>query len=217
MAEPDDKEKDEALSRDGVRGLIPEIYYDLIARVASGVPFVVAFGSQFISKPEDLEKLVNPTSFLILTGLGFVAGHLLTTISYAVNHVILCPCIVRWLLKRIKLQFSFRSFIFLEIFEEVYEHIDWATKTDPTSGTLLKKMEAGAALTDNLLSTWLILGVCLACGGQFPWWVSEFDLASQVAIYFIIGVVLAASVLVRRASLIFRQDRILKILGYVPE
>ncbi|HYE27856.1 MAG TPA: CDP-alcohol phosphatidyltransferase family protein [Allosphingosinicella sp.] len=66
---------------DDVKGLVPEIYYDMIARIAAGVPFVAILISPNFA---EIERVSNFKSFALLFGLGYIAGHLLTTVSVVV-------------------------------------------------------------------------------------------------------------------------------------
>ncbi|HEY1612078.1 MAG TPA: hypothetical protein VGF97_00115 [Rhizomicrobium sp.] len=189
---------------DNIKGLIPEIYYDMIARVAAGVPLVAIIVSPHL---DQMDKLSNSASFVLLVGLGYIAGHVLTTISVGVNLILWNPLFIcrgqRWA----SLKYGFKSNATLPTFDVVYQRIDWAAKRDASAGAILKKMEAGAALSDNLLSAWLVILVYHWLGGtigwamNFGWW----NLPVTIAVTF----ALVVSVYARRSAFIVRQDRIL--------
>lgn len=138
-------------------GLVPEIYYDLIARVAAGVPLVLIAISQDITPIGATNlNLSNWTVFMLVLGVGYLVGHFLTTISTAINGVICWPALV--LVKKLNLlHYDFRSLAPWQVIRGVYQQIDLVASKDGSGGTVLKKMEASCALTDNLFSGWLLL------------------------------------------------------------
>jgi hypothetical protein len=194
---------------DSIKGLIPEIYYDMIARVAAGVPLVaILFSPSF----EDVERVSNAATFILLLGFGYIAGHVLTAISTALNLVLWNPIFVRIVQNKAKLRFRFENYNTMRVFDVIYQRIDWAAQKDANSGAIMKKMEAGAALSDNLLSGWLVILAHQTFGGVLQW---SIGLQSwNLSIMALVTGVLILSVYVRRGALIVRQDRLLDLLGY---
>lgn len=191
---------------DGIRGLVPEIYYDMIARVAAGVPLVAIL---FAPPPDQMDTVSNAASFLLLLGFGYIAGHLLTTISFFLNLLFWN----RWILGPVKRRLGLKQEIEpdnpLRVFDEVYHRIDRAAKADPNAGAIMKKMEAGATLSDNLLSGWLIILVYQWWGGQIQWLIDP-SWRPWAAAAVTLGLIATAGI--RRAAFIVRQDGLLSAL-----
>jgi hypothetical protein len=198
---------------DSVKGLVPEIYYDMIARVGAGVPLVAIFFSPSL---DELQRISNAVSFILLIGLGYIAGHLLPTVSVVLNLMFWNP----WVIRRFQvwfglgLEYKFTSFSTMRVFDVIYQRIDWAANKDANAGAIMKKMEAGAALSDNLLSGWLVILSYQAFGGIRRW---PVGLQWNCSIIALVTFVLVASVYIRRWALIIRQDRLLELLGYPKE
>lgn len=206
---------DEPQAKDGVSGLVPELYYDLIARIAPGTLFVlVALYSWYgnITEATGL-KLTDFTSLLVIIGVGYIAGHLLQTCSAMLSYLLWCPCILRFMKKKLRLSYKLRADTAAELFQETYERIDLVSKMDRSGGVILKKMEAGAALADNFLCGWIIIWVFNILNP--PDW--GIDVRDKYCIIIAGGLLfslfLAAGSWVRRSILIARQDILLKILG----
>lgn len=191
---------------DSIRGLIPEIYYDMIARVAAGVPLVAIL---FAPPPDQLERVSNAASFVLLLGLGYIAGHLLTTISFLLNLVIWCPWVLRRVKHRLNLKHEIISDNPVRAFEEVYRRIDKVAKADPNAGAIMKKMEAGATLSESLLSGWLIILLYQLFGGRVYWSI-DAGWYGWVAGAVTVGLIMTAYL--RRGAFIVRQDGLLSAL-----
>ena len=71
---------DESAPLQSVSKLVPSVYYDLIARVCAGVPFLALL---LWAQRESLRDLVSNAwiGFLLLLGAGYLAGLLLTSLS----------------------------------------------------------------------------------------------------------------------------------------
>jgi hypothetical protein len=201
------------MTTDDISGLIPEIYYDLIARVAAGVSVIAVITSPSWSQIQQLETV---TLFIALLGVGYVVGHLLTTVSVLLNAIIWRPWFVKFTMQFVpELKYGFDSIPAGGIFTIVYARIDWVAKKDRSGGSVLKKMEAGAALTDSLLAGWAIAGMCYLLTNTVPWgW--RFANARDIVLFILVTVLLLFSVPIRRLIFIVRQDRILKMLKYDP-
>jgi hypothetical protein len=193
---------------DSIRGLVPEIYYDMIARVAAGVPLVAIL---FAPSLENMESVSNAASFLLLLGFGYVTGHLLTTISILHNVAVWNPAVLRRVKRHLRLKHQILSNSPLRAFDEVYHRIDWAAKRDPNAGAIMKKMEAGATLSDSLLSGWLILLLYQLCGGRVHWLIDP-GWYPWVAAAVTFG--LLATAFFRRVAFIARQDSLLSSLDF---
>ena len=191
---------------DSIRGLIPEIYYDMIARVAAGVPLVAIL---FAPPLDRLESVSNAASFVLLLGFGYIAGHLLTTISVFLNLVLWNRRILRPVKRRLRLKHEITPDNPLRAFDEVYHRIDRAAKADASAGAIMKKMEAGATLSDNLLSGWLIILLYQQVGGRVEWLI-DAGWRPWVALAVTLG--LLATCYVRRVAFIVRQDSLLSSL-----
>jgi hypothetical protein len=109
------------------------------------------------------------------------------------------------MIAKLKLRNGFTSTSPRLVFNELYCRIDFISSLDSNGGAVLKKMEAGSQLSDNLLSGFLILVAvyCLKSGGLTT---TEALLASAL------GAVLLVSVVLRRMILIGRQDSLFTLL-----
>lgn len=197
------------MTTDDLSGLVPEIYYDLIARVSAGVCVLVMMVSPTW---DQIGKFANLTAFIALLGFGYVVGHLLTTVSFFVNAFLWNPISLWGAKKVVRLNYSFKSNSARDVFDKIYTRIDWVAKKDKSGGAILKKMEAGAALTDSLFSGWLVLWACSYFFGGVGWGIGFGD----KKIIGVVTVLLGVSVLIRRFLLVVREDRILRLLDYDP-
>lgn len=191
---------------DSIRGLVPEIYYDMIARVAAGVPLIAIL---FTPPLDRLESVSNAASFVLLLGFGYIAGHLLTTISVFLNLVFWNPWILRRVKRRLGLKREIEPDNPLRAFDEVYHRIDRAAKADANAGAIMKKMEAGATLSDNLLSGWLVILSYQLLGGRVEWLIDAMW-RPWAALAVTLGLI--ATAYVRRVAFIVRQDSLLSAL-----
>ncbi|HXO67452.1 MAG TPA: hypothetical protein VN838_00695 [Bradyrhizobium sp.] len=198
------------MEKDQVSGLIPEIYYDLIARVAAGVPLVLIIFSQNRAFFKSINlNVTDGTFFTLVIGLGYLVGHFLATISVGLNWIIWRPRVVRWTLRLIKLEYGFEATVRpREIMTEIYHRIDLVALKNRSGGVVLKKMEAACALTDNLFSAWLLLVLHMI-------FVGPIDLGFRVGIVSAIFILLflCLSMWIRRAFLIARQDSFMRLLN----
>jgi hypothetical protein len=201
--------------KDGASGLIPEIYYDLIARISPSVLIIVLLFAPFYKEIEGLTslKLTDFTFVIILIGFGYLVGHLLTTISLALNLILWDVFLFRFKRSlRKKLIYQFQSNSVIGIFAELYQRIDWVAKEDNSGGVILKKMEAGSALTDNLLSGWIII---VFCYNVFPKYTTlMFNPLKNLLVVSSISTLLLLSSIFRRLALILRQEGLLKLLHF---
>ena len=199
---------------DNAGGLVPEIYYDLIARMASGAPFVllVLFLYQF-----NYDKMDGFLAFGIFIGLSFVTGHVLSTLSAALNYWCWPRGVLNRLVRRAKILHPLDTTSATRMFDDIYTRIDLISLKYGDLSTILKKMEAGASLSDNLFSGWLLFSliaiICIWLGDGdlryelFPNW-SDWQL--YLVLIAIAGLLLA-TVVVRRVVFVTRQDRIWSI------
>jgi hypothetical protein len=133
-------------------GLVPNLYYDLIARVCAGVPFLALL---LWSQKDSLKGLVpdNWVGFLLLTGAGYLSGLLLTPFSLVWSVVIL-P--LQFLLLRVP-GFDWRR---------TGRNEEIATK-NKDAALNLSKMQAEATLCQNLVTAFVVL-VFADKSGAFP-------------------------------------------------
>ena len=142
---------DEGGSLKSIADIVPNVYYDLIARVCSGVPFLILV----LWSDKDSFKDVMPdtgANLLLLIGAGYLTGMLLTPVSLTWNAIIM-P-LAHYLLDASGLDWR-RS--------ELNEEIGVKHK----QGFLnLEKMQAEATLCQNLLSGYVILFVLNLSGAH---------------------------------------------------
>jgi hypothetical protein len=212
MAQDQSVAEEKPVASDKISGLIPEIYYDLIARVTAGTPLLLML---LAPSWENLAKVANITSFITLLGLGYLAGHFLATISVVLNVIIWNPLLLPNVRKLLTLNYEFPSNSASQILDKVYLRIDWVAMKDQSGGAILKKMEAGSALTDNLFSAWIVIWSYYELGGHLGWNL-DFGRTNNILIIAVVTVLLFISVIVRRVILVARQDGILRLLNYDP-
>lgn len=176
-------------------GLVPEVYYDVIARFCAGAPFVV-----YLTWRNGLLKDLDAVKLGVILALGsYLLGHILATISAILNAIIWRPAVLKWIVSRMPLDNPFADDSFRAGFHELYKRIDSIGRRDANGGTLLKKMEAGAALSDNLLSGFLLFTAAKFILDGLPSW-------PKVVAFSGFGVLLVVTVVLRRMVLIGRQD-----------
>jgi hypothetical protein len=129
--------------------VIPSIYYDLIARVGAGVPFLVILfwdRKEFFSDP-------SWAKIGLLVGAGYVTGLLLTPISFLWSPI-------GWAVAKI-----------------LGAPTDWkrgsygndeVSRANAEAGATLAKMQAEATLCLNLFSGFLLLNILNACWRIIP-------------------------------------------------
>jgi hypothetical protein len=183
-------------------GLVPEIYYDVIARLCAGAPFVaVAFWAY------PAMRTLSALALGLVAAFGsYLVGHLLAAISALWNPLLWNRVVLGRFIAGLKLANPFSSDSPRRVFHELYCRIDLIASRDSNGGAILKKMEAGSQLSDNLLSGFLVVVAARALysGGLT---LGETGLASALA------VVLLVSVVLRRLILIGRQDSLYTLLG----
>jgi hypothetical protein len=184
--------------------IVPELYYDLIARIAAGAPLVA-----YLFWRTDLHKtLLNEVGpfwlFAISVTASYLISHSLGPVSAVINKVIWPKFLLRRMINQIDLAYSISEDSLDCTFLAVYRRIDLISKYNANGGTLLKKMEAGAALSDNLFAGFLLANIttCVLTG----------KLLAGVTTTILIGILLLFSIYLRRMILIGRQDSLFAIL-----
>jgi hypothetical protein len=182
-------------------GLVPEIYYDVIARLCAGAPFVALV---FWAYPA-MRALSAVALGLVAAFGGYLAGHLLAALSALWNPLLWNRFLFGRIISRLKLVNSFSSGSPTLLFHELYCRIDYISNRDSNGGAILKKMEAGSQLSDNLLSGFL---VAVATRYFFVGGLT----AKEALLAWALGVVLLVSVVLRRIILVGRQDSLYTLL-----
>jgi hypothetical protein len=137
---------EESGSLKSVADLIPSFYYDLIARVSVGVPFLALL---LWKERDSLKGLLPPDSwvaFLLLAGAGYLAGLLLTPLSL-IWTVVIMPA--EAIIFRKKPSLNWRRGI----------RNDEIAIRNKDAGLNLAKMQAEATLCQNLVSAFVVLMV----------------------------------------------------------
>lgn len=182
-------------------GLVPEIYYDVIARLCAGAPFVaLAFW-----KYAGLRGLSAVALGLVAAFGSYLIGHLLAAVSAFWNPVLWNRWVLRRALRVLDLSNAFASDVPRVVFHELYCRIDLIAARDANGGAILKKMEAGAQLSDNLLSGFFVAIAAHA--------IYEKGLTFREGLVAVVlAVVLLSSVFLRRMILIGRQDSLFTLM-----
>jgi hypothetical protein len=122
----------------GIGNLIPSLYYDLIARVCAGVPFLGVLLWDYRGKFGS----VTWSKLTLLLGAGYVLGLILTPLSAPWD---LVQLLVR---KVLKTPFDWK---------EGASGGDEVDKKDKAAGATIAKMQAEAVLCQNLFTAFLVL------------------------------------------------------------
>lgn len=187
------------MSSDNLTSLVPVVYYDLIARVASGAPFVLIAATVMGIEIWDLEFAF----VIIVFGGGYLLGTLLSTLSAIVNIALWNTWTIRAVNRFLQLnrRLSPRA---TRAFNEVYDRIDRVTGVSRYEGSVLEKMEAGAACADNLFSGVLVLLLLEAA-----------DVLSLMSVGWYVALLslLLFTMILRRLLLVGRLDSVCERLG----
>jgi hypothetical protein len=188
---------DESGPLEAMGKILPGIYYDLIARVCAGVPFLVAL---LWERKQEFGGLTWVRLTLLL-GAGYVAGLLLLT-----------PLSLPWSL----VQLLVRRILKMPLKEWRYgpSLYDQIAAKDKEAGTTLVKMQAEAMLCQNLFTAFTVL---LVLNGKNV--VSVPLLKDCTTLYgVIILLILAGSCVHRITAYLVREKRLHRIyLGEVRE
>jgi hypothetical protein len=156
--------------------------------------------------PSEVKELTSVGAVFVFVFGSYLMGHVLGTLSAAWNFILWRKFVIEWVLgwmPGLDPQFRVELSTLRPAFCELYKRIDIIANHDGHGGTILKKMEAGAALSDNLFSAFIVFVAFRSMGivtfGTFNNW-------AQIVGTILVGAVLAASVLLRRAVLIGRED-----------
>lgn len=167
-----------------VNSIIPDLYYDLIARAIPGATFVLE--AAFLSIPStlfpesrigDVSVGLVTASIFILLGVGYVVALLITPIGEHTRRlytkrmwktVLIEDSDARHALRH-KLDITLTGSESIATLERSYRVLhDYVRSNDPSSRTLvLSKMQAEAALCTNLFSCSSLLLLGLACMKAF--------------------------------------------------
>ncbi|SRR5258707_13633476 len=183
-------------------GLVPEIYYDVIARLCAGVPFVALTLWYYPSL-----RILPPIALGIAASFGsYLIGHLLATVSALWNLLIWNPAVLRRVIPKLHLSTPLATTSVVAAFGEVYKHIDYVANHDSNAGAILKKMEASAQLSDNLFSGFVLIAMVRWITGPQP---SRTDVFAAL----MLTAALLLTVVLRRLILLGRQDMLFSILS----
>ena len=137
-------------------GLIPSVYYDLIARISPGVPFIVILLWDSGQELSNFKELIGSTGlFLLLVAMGYLAGLFLQSLSMWVGAIPRC-----FIKRRLGLQNLSPH--------QIAHRSDQIGIKNKEAGATLTKMSAEATLCENLLLGILLLSI--------PSWLGLFHL-----------------------------------------
>jgi hypothetical protein len=144
-------EEESASPLKDIAHLVPSVYYDLISRVSVGVPFVLAafYCMKSESKVWELENNLGKPGFtLALLLVGYIAGLLLSSISYLVE----IP-LNWWVWRRFRKSEQTHD----QFDGQRWSQMDEIAIKNKEMGATLVKMMAETALCENLLTGFLVL------------------------------------------------------------
>jgi hypothetical protein len=121
---------DEPGALEGLGKIIPSIYYDLIARVCTGVTFLAAI----LWDHRGLFGEISWSTLTVVLGAGYIVGLVLTPLSLPWG---LVQFAVRYVLKMPKWD---------------WREVDQIASKNKEAGSTLAKMQAEAVLCQNLFS-----------------------------------------------------------------
>lgn len=172
--------------------LVPSIYYDLIARVCAGVPFLTLL---LWTQRDSFKDLVTNAwiGFLLLLGAGYLVGLLLTPLSLVWSALIGLP--IRIILRVPTADWRHGS------------RNDEIAAKDKEAGATLAKMQAEATLCQNLLSAFIVLIVANDTG---TFLVPALNAYGTKYRWIIFGVLVTAAVF-RTAAYLGRQNSLYEI------
>lgn len=185
---------------EGSLALVPEVYYDVIARILAGAPFV---GYSLYTRGF-IKEFGGGGSLIAFVCGSYLTGHVLATASAAMNAFLWRKWVLGWLLDRIPLHHKFDRDSLRSDFRSLYSRIDYIAKHNNNWGTILKKMEAGAALSDNLFCGFCLFAILYGLQTGFSRREGEVAIA--------VGLLLLGTVVLRRMVLIGRQDTLMTLL-----
>jgi hypothetical protein len=169
--------------------IVPSMYYDLIARVCSGLPFLVAL----LWDRKDMIGELTWVKLILALGAGYIAGLLLTPLSL--------PWGLVHLLVRLILKMRIKDWQYgLTLYDAIL------VKDKEAGGTLVK-MQAEAVLCQNLFGAFIAL-IIINATGVMP--VPLVKYCSR-SCFFIIFSILAASSVNRIIAYLIRENRLYKI------
>lgn len=163
-------------------GVVPSLYYDLIARIVPGMAFCVA-----AAWDSNLFKFGTAIDLSILVGAGYLAGMLLTTVTYITSDVI-------WFLI-VLIARNLDGYAELRGPWGIGMQLDKIAMTDQHSYREILKFFAEAVACENLLSGFLILLI-----GRCNSWPTTSILARQDVsncLLVMVGVLLFVSAVLR--------------------
>ncbi len=158
-------EKELQMDTESVSKVVPEIYYDLIARLMPGIALVLCLDSlrNFLLSWSD--KVGRTGTFFVFLMAGYLMGLMLSALALPVNFVIWSFFKPRLLCKLVGATLDLPSSP-IQAFAKSYQLIDHLKRTDAVAGAVLTKMEATATLADHLLCGLIVLAVVCKLGLQ---------------------------------------------------
>lgn len=193
-------------------GLIPTLYYDIIARIIPGAIFCIAATCNL--SVNVLQELNSTPAILFLIGAGYIAGLVLTGISLVFDFAIWdrLDCIRTWPGCCVALQGFQRDN--LKGPADVALDIDEIIVLDRSQGENLFKMFAEAVAVENLLSGTLVLIVTRALGWTPRSVIHNLnccEISVLISVLLLTFTYRAAAVSARTAGSIKRLSKLLKI------
>jgi hypothetical protein len=168
---------DEGLPLKEIGSVIPTVYYDLIARVSAGAPFVIFLVYSNHTKMAEMDQLVGKAGILLLILLGgYLVGMLLTPISGIFELPFL------WFSRGV---LNLKQYSFTEGIYQQAKRMGIVFASDKESGITVAKMAAEAVLFQNLCTGFLIM-----LGLRCVHWV-DFPLSSAMGAVLLLMLLIA--------------------------
>ncbi|MGD0786152.1 MAG: hypothetical protein ABR969_10115 [Sedimentisphaerales bacterium] len=186
------------MDAESVSKVVPEIYYDLISRLIPGLAFVLCLDTLrdlLFSWSTKCGQIITVIAFLLA---GYLIGLMLSALAALFNLIFWSFLKPQWLCKWAGATLDLPSSPF-KAFAKSYQLIDNLKKTDALAGAVLTKMEATAALSDNLLCGLIALMILRILGIESTILV-HLKLTIGLFVCLLLVVVLRRGVLLARLS-----------------
>jgi len=180
-------------------GLVPSIYYDLIARVASGAALISVLSW---TPDHSIRANVSFSSLTLLLGAGYIVGLVLTPVASVISSL------VAWCL-RTKLELPGDS-SFLATSTMIAARNDQVAMRNAEAGVTLAKMQAESTLCCNLFAAFILLVVVNAAVVDVPA-IQRLTCSSGI----LLGTFLLPAACFREVAYLLRQNALHKL--YVRE
>ncbi|NBF12572.1 hypothetical protein [Pseudomonas sp. Fl4BN1] len=187
-----------------IMNVVPNVYYDLIARVCPGMAFWIVLSFKYPILPgveqEDVPSAITGALLIVLIILSYVSGIVFT--GFAILWDLLSIAILACTRNMTELMglASQQPLRFTQKWKAVSKNIDQVIKENDGAGKILIKAMAEVTLCQNLLTGFVVLAL-LELNYKTP---NFIPIPQYKMLYFCIAAALVASMLFRQAMFLGR-------------